>query len=123
MEYTYKTNLVHGIPFPPFIDQQRMDDLKSIPLRSDDLFVVTYPKSGTTWTQQIVKLIRNGGKEDDTKVVDAVPWLEAEEGLVLSSGTKVDDMLSPRSFKSHTPYHLMPGQRCCCVTVLPLSCI
>ena len=41
-------------------------------------------------------------------MVEAIPWLE-EAGKVLPSGMKVDEMSSPRYFKSHTPYHMMPG--------------
>ena len=62
-------------------------------------------KSGTTWLQQIVKLIRNNGREDGVKIVDASPWLEA----LKPSENNVEEMPSPRTFKSHTPYHTMPG--------------
>ena len=107
-ELIYKHSVVDGIVFPPHVDQQRMDELKNLQLRPEDLFIVTYPKCGTTWTQQIVKLITNDGKDDGTTVAEAIPWLE-EAGKVLPSGMKVDEMPSPRYFKSHTPYHMMPG--------------
>ena len=88
-----------------------MDELKDFSLRPDDLFIVTYPKSGTTWLQQIVKLIRNGGKDDGTRCNVAVPWLEAR-GKHMDDpkyGKSADEMPSPRSFSGHTPYHMMPG--------------
>ena len=37
--------------------------LDSFKIRSDDVIVAAYPKSGTTWMQQMVKLITNGGVE------------------------------------------------------------
>ena len=45
-------------------------------VREGDLFVASFPKSGTTWTQHIVKLIRNHGREDGIDVDVALPWIE-----------------------------------------------
>ena len=42
----YAHNIVNGVIFPPFFSQKRMDDLKTFQLRSDDVFIVTYAKSG-----------------------------------------------------------------------------
>lgn len=65
------------IPFPPFITQQDMDILaKEFVVQNDDLFVVTYPRSGTTWTEQIVHLILNQGDQGEQLLTDAAPWLE-----------------------------------------------
>ena len=82
----------------------------TVKLRPDDIWVVTYPKSGTTWTQQIVRLIINGGKDDDTKITDAVPWVEGFTSIP-AIGFKyhvdIKKMASPRAFKSHFPYGMM----------------
>ena len=62
---------------PPFFSHERLDELdRKLVLRSTDVIVNTYPKSGTTWLQQIVKLLHNGGIEDGRKIVEAVPWAE-----------------------------------------------
>ena len=39
-------NMISGIIFPPFISQKRVDELQTLQLRPDDVFVVSYPKSG-----------------------------------------------------------------------------
>ena len=43
----YAHNMVNGVIFPFFISQKRVDDLKTVQLRSDDVFVATYAKSGS----------------------------------------------------------------------------
>ena len=42
----FNHNLVDGMMVPPFITQKRVDELKTLKLRPDDVFVVTYPKAG-----------------------------------------------------------------------------
>ena len=101
----------NGISLPDFITltPQELDELKSFPLRPDDVFIVTYPKSGTTWAQQIVKLIRSNGKDDGRTIDVAIPWLiEAKSGTA-SRPIDVDAMPSPRAFKAHMPFEMMPG--------------
>ena len=71
-------SIVHGIPISSVIDdQQRMDEVARFELRNDDLFIVTYPKCGTTWMQQLVKLIRARGVDDKVHPMESIPWLEA----------------------------------------------
>ena len=101
-------NVISGIVFPPFITQQRMDEVKNLPLRADDVFVVGYCKSGTTWLQLIVKLILSNGKEDGKTVREAIPMLSAL-GNEPYPMVDVDAMTSPRAFKSHEPYDMIPG--------------
>ena len=101
--YPYHT--VNGLQVPKFVLQEEVDKLKSFKLYPDDVWIVTYPKCGTTWTQQIVRLIRNNGKKDCEIVSKSIPWLEA---MLAYPDVKVDDLPRPRAFKSHFPYSLMP---------------
>lgn len=44
---------------PDLLQEEHLDGLiDSFKTRDDDVFVCTYVKSGTTWTQQIISLVR-----------------------------------------------------------------
>ena len=88
---------------PKIVLQEEVDKLKDFQLYPDDVWVVTYPKCGTTWTQHIVRLIRNNGEPDGVKLSLAVPWLER-----IRADFHVDQVKRPRAFKSHFPYDLLP---------------
>jgi hypothetical protein len=96
---------INGLLVPKFVLQEDVDKLKDFKLYPNDVWIVTYPKCGTTWTQQIVRLIRNNGEKDDVLISAAVPWLEA---IARYPEVKVDDLPRPRAYKSHFPYSLMP---------------
>jgi len=51
----FSHNLVDGMMVPPHITQQRVDELKTLKLHPDDVFVVTYPKSGICSALMITK--------------------------------------------------------------------
>ena len=71
--------LESGLSVPVFLDDEWIKHMKDeVKPRPDDIWTVSYPKSGTTWIQQIVRLIINRpGKEDGKLLTDAVPWVEA----------------------------------------------
>ena len=105
LELLGKVHVLNGLVVPKVVKQEVLDKLKELSLRDDDVWIVTYPKAGTTWTQYIVHLIHNGGKDDGKKIIDAVPWLETGTE---STPVTAEDMIPPRAFKSHMPYKRMP---------------
>ena len=44
--------------------------------RSEDVFVVTPGKTGTTWMQQILHQLRSGGDMSFDNISDVVPFIE-----------------------------------------------
>ena len=86
--------------------------LKAAPIRPDDVIICTFPRSGTTWMQYIVKLLRNGGIDDGVSLDDAVPWIDVlgtEFAQKMNFPVLAENIPSPRTLKSHLPYNLMPG--------------
>eukprot|EP00069_Balaena_mysticetus_P010662 bmy_06845T0 len=88
------------------LDVDLIEHLDDFEIRDDDVFIITYPKSGTIWTQQILSLIYFEGHRNRSEMVntcDRVPFLE-------HSSHKVDHVNrpSPRLFTSHIPYYLAP---------------
>ena len=97
------------IRFPIFISQVDMDLIeKEFTVQDGDVFVVTYPRSGTTWTEQMVHLLVHQGEQGEQRLTDAVPWLET---LPHRPGGMIEFLKSlpgRRLFTSHLPYPLMP---------------
>uniref|UniRef100_A0A287A8A5 Sulfotransferase n=1 Tax=Sus scrofa TaxID=9823 RepID=A0A287A8A5_PIG len=83
-----------------------LENLADFEIRDDDVFIITYPKSGTIWAQQILSLIYFEGHRTRTEMVEIyhrVLFLEYNP-------EKVDYVKrpSPRLFSSHLPYYLAP---------------
>jgi len=94
---------------PPFITQQEMDTLAhEFVVATDDLFVVTYPKCGTTWTEQIVHLILNNGEQGEQRITDAAPWLETLARRPGGMPAFLQTLTGRRLFTSHLSLVLMP---------------
>ncbi|XP_041813312.1 amine sulfotransferase-like [Chelmon rostratus] len=87
------------------ITAEYIDSLQSFEIRDSDIFVITYPKSGTVWSQQIIISIceLGGGLNEYPNNMEQMPWLEYREG-------RADYSLrpSPRLFASHLTPALMP---------------
>lgn len=70
--------------------------------RPSDVFIVTYPKCGTTWVTQICHSLRSRGSMDFDEITEVIPW----DVLALDCGQNLDhdQVASPRLFKSHEPW-------------------
>ncbi|ELK08680.1 Estrogen sulfotransferase [Pteropus alecto] len=83
---------VHGIlMYKDFV--KYWDDVEAFEARPDDLVIVTYPKSGTTWVSEIVDLIYKEGDVEKCKrdvIFNRIPFLECrkEEMIYLCRNAK-----------------------------------
>ena len=84
--------------------------------RDGDIVVSVPPKSGTTWTMNIVHQLRSGGDPSFADIYAEVPWLE----MVPSPDSTVDGIVAGfdamprggrRAFKSHAAPPTLPFQR------------
>ncbi len=76
--------------------------------RRDDVFIVTYPRSGTTWMQMILYQLTTEGSMDFPHIYEYCPWFE-DSGR---SAGGFEGRPSPRLFKSHLPFHRIPKGPC-----------
>jgi len=98
------------IRFPIFISQEDMDLIeKEFVAQDGDVFIVTYPRSGTTWTEQMVHLLVHQGEQGEQRLTDAVPWLETLSHRPGGMIEFLKTLLGRRLFTSHLPYPLMPS--------------
>lgn len=74
--------------------------------RADDIFLVTYPKSGTTLMQMMLYQLTTPGEMDFPHINSISPWFDfLFEHPDLRA---VDNAPSPRYFKSHHLYEQVP---------------
>ncbi|XP_022100007.1 sulfotransferase family cytosolic 1B member 1-like [Acanthaster planci] len=108
--------VLRGIPVPWRVrDDSSLQGVLDLEVREDDIFVISYPKSGTVWLQKIVSCILGCG-EDQTNV---------NLGLELSLGSGgseeeiraappvykvVETWTSPRVMITHLLPRLLPAQ-------------
>ncbi|XP_077626980.1 amine sulfotransferase-like [Crocuta crocuta] len=89
------------------LDIDLIENLEDFEIREDDVFIITYPKSGTIWFQQILSLIyfeEHRKRTGNLNTVDQVPFFEY-------NFQKIDfaERPSPRLFSTHLPYYLFPS--------------
>ncbi|XP_069100105.1 sulfotransferase 1C4-like isoform X2 [Pleurodeles waltl] len=103
--------MVHGVPLLELISDN-WKQVEQFQARPDDLLIATYPKAGTTWMQEIVDLIENGGDLEKARRAPThirFPFLEMTYPPPVPSG--VDILIatpSPRVIKTHLPFQLVP---------------
>ncbi|XP_008313218.1 sulfotransferase family cytosolic 2B member 1-like [Cynoglossus semilaevis] len=100
--------LYKGVYLPALVHSpQSLSYFEKFTFRPEDVVIVSYPKSGTTWMQEIVPLILSGGDPASVESLynwDRVPWLEEQRASQLN----LEERPSPRMLTSHFQYKMMP---------------
>jgi hypothetical protein len=96
--------LHNGLRMPLGFPPEGFESGLTYQAQKGDIFLVTYPKCGTTWTQYILWLLLHQGQPllPDQSLNDVFPHLE-EVGQ-----EKVNLLPLPRLIKTHLPYGLTP---------------
>lgn len=76
--------------------------------RPDDVFIVSYPRSGTTWTQMILYQLSTNGNMDFDHIAQVVPWFER----ACLRGRSLEGRPSRRVMMSHLRYRWIPKGPC-----------
>jgi hypothetical protein len=77
--------------------------------RPDDVFVATYPRSGTTWMQFLLHLLVRPEVEF-RHINDACPWLERSLAVGSVEPQALARLPSPRIFKTHLLRQWLPRE-------------
>jgi len=110
----------------PMVDKNVGERVYNFKLRPDDVWIITYPKCGTTWSQEMVWQIVNKVNLDMAKIPLLVrsPFLEMEALISQKEVDMMDEKAkqmyqslalaenlptnTPRVIKSHLPLEMLP---------------
>lgn len=102
-------HVVQGCKFTTGFTKENIESGLSYQAKPDDLFIVTYPKNGTTWSQQIIMLILNKGEIPDVvKEKGIYGFAEISPFLECWGKKPAENLKRPGAIKTHLPYHIQP---------------
>jgi len=94
-----------GYLLPEFTSKS-LDTIKSFEVRDTDLFVCSFPKSGTTWVQYIVQLLEQEcGILPASNLEGEFPYME----YVYPGVKAISAKQGTRRIKTHLPLELLPA--------------
>ncbi|XP_053683055.1 luciferin sulfotransferase [Sabethes cyaneus] len=115
-----------GRVFMPTRFQEIGDDILSLEIRKDDVWLLSYPRTGSTWAQEMIWLLGNNLDYEGAKSIQQVRTPLLELSAIFSEDRSVEDFVtkhekvdsvtcvrnlpSPRYVKSHLPWQLLPMQ-------------
>ncbi len=92
------------------------DALKNFEVFTDDVWSITFPKTGSTWTQEMVWLLGNNldySAARNVRLMDRCPFIDFDvvfSHQTLNTMETVREMKAPRFIKCHLPAGLLPKQ-------------
>lgn len=76
--------------------------------RESDIWIATYPRSGTTWSQYLLVLLHRGVDFEFEHIHDPSPWFERSLAVGSLRAEDFNALASPRIFKTHLPASWVP---------------
>ncbi|KAG8191542.1 hypothetical protein JTE90_019606 [Oedothorax gibbosus] len=97
-------NYFDGVPIPAFFPAEMVQSIIDYKPKDDDIFIVTFPKCGTTWSHHTLELILRHGENfgENFKLTDTGPFLE------VAGAEGIKNVKRPCAFKTHLPFRLTP---------------
>ncbi|NXV96972.1 ST2B1 Sulfotransferase, partial [Calonectris borealis] len=106
MERMEVTETFAGISLPGHLHtQESLGFAATFPFRPTDVVIATYPKSGTTWMQEILTLLFSRGDVLPAKTIpnwERAPWLEQ-----IYFRDALRDTAAPRLITTHLPARVL----------------
>ena len=104
-------------PFPllPITSAATVTKMAELPLCAGDIFVCSYPKSGTTWMQHIVHTLATNGRSPLPHISDACPFYDVDRSWAAGDGAVLSEVVRSnhakifrRIFNTHLRWRMMP---------------
>ncbi|XP_038049264.1 sulfotransferase family cytosolic 1B member 1-like [Patiria miniata] len=108
-------NVLRGMPLPWRALDSNLQGAFDLDVRKNDVFVISYPKSGTTWLRNIISYML-GCPEEQTNIglpleLSMCSGASEEELQTAPPVYKlIESWLSPRVIMTHLLPHLLPAQ-------------
>src|ERR1700722_11999288 len=100
------THIVDGLRIPKLFDVDTFRSGTQYKARSDDIFIVTYPRSGTNWMATIVYGLLTNGRPFDEDMGDhlvRMPFIDRFGKEPIET-----KMIRPGAIQTHYPFDRIP---------------
>jgi len=103
LDIPYEHINVNNTPMSLLTGSTRTYDLiKNMEVGPNDVFLASFPKSGTTWLLHIVyHIMHHGTPPEGAKVDESIPWIDCDPYSIPALGPQ-------RLFKTHMPFDWLP---------------
>ncbi|XP_070204620.1 sulfotransferase 6B1-like isoform X2 [Littorina saxatilis] len=99
--------MMEGIMLPPqpfhVPWEQHINELRTLTLRDDDVFLCAYPKAGTHWLWEVIYMLLHGKVTYEARTKEFMM-------IEFSSKERLEAEASPRIFNTHLPFSMLPVQ-------------